>query len=109
MLKGEEIPPTEGAEEFHTARHSALIDSQDFKNLDENKQQIILSHRDGEKMAQEQKQMAIPGMNTGGRPEGGSPRAAANQSPLGGLTGQSVGMPQAQTSAQPRTQIGAMR
>ena len=48
MMKGENIPPTQGATEDHTAVHMALADSTDFDQLPPEAQKVIIKHADGE-------------------------------------------------------------
>lgn len=55
MMKGEQIPSTQGATEEHTAVHMALADSTDFDNLDPAMQKVILDHAKGEVAEQRMK------------------------------------------------------
>ena len=84
IMKGEQIPPTKGATQEHTARHEALIKSTDFQQLPDKVKQILVSHYEGElaeqrmNEAQGQNISVPPGMEgmipqEGGQPGGSSP------------------------------------
>ena len=54
------LPPTKGATEEHTMRHFALIDSENFKDLAPEVQQILIAHAEGEMLAlQRQEAQAV--------------------------------------------------
>lgn len=48
MMNGENIPPTKGATEQHTAVHMALADSTNFKSLQPEAQKVLTAHAQGE-------------------------------------------------------------
>lgn len=53
MLKGEQVPPTQGATPEHSNRHRALIMSPEFKALDPAVQQVFTTHYEGELVEQQ--------------------------------------------------------